>query len=207
VASPFDEVVMVLSFAPGAWTPLHTHGGPGLVTVTEGTITLRANGSERTVRTGESWSDGPEVVHQAGNTTSAPAMTVVDLLIPKGAAVTTPVAGAPKPPVNAEVKYQAKLADPAVQPPFNLVRAVLDFAPGTWTPLHKHGGPALITVLEGQVTVRQNGAETTYSAGQSWIEAPGKVHQAGNRASQRALVASNYLVPDGTQATTVVARS
>src|SRR5262245_27148500 len=83
------------------------------------------------------------------------------------------------------------------------IRMVFDFAPGAWTPVHKHSGPALITVLEGEMTLRQGGVDRVFKAGESWTEAAGQVHQAGNLSDARARVVSNYLVPSGAQVTTV----
>src|SRR5688500_2869851 len=49
----------------------------------------------------------------------------------------------------------------AVNPPSQLdqVSLVLDFAPGVWTPPYAHGGQAFVTVADGEMTVRQRGAE------------------------------------------------
>src|SRR5215510_614381 len=81
--------------------------------------------------------------------------------------------------------------------------AITTDAAGAWTPVHKHSGPALITVLEGEMTLRQGGVDRVFKAGESWTEAAGQVHQAGNLSGARARVVSNYLVPSGAQVTTV----
>ncbi len=88
IQGPYEVVHLVLDFAPGAWTPLHTHGGQGIVTVLEGTMTRRAEGSEQDYRPGESWIE-PGVVHQAGNAATAPASVMVTFLLPQGAPLTT----------------------------------------------------------------------------------------------------------------------
>src|SRR5262249_56038217 len=38
----------------------------------------------------------------------------------------------------------------------DLIQTVLDFAPGTWTPFHRHGGQAFNLVLAGQIPLRPN---------------------------------------------------
>ena len=49
---------------------------------------------------------------------------------------------------------------------FELVQLVVDFPPGTWAPAHTHGGTMLVTVLNGEQTVRdEQGSEKTYKAG------------------------------------------
>ena len=85
---PYEVVHLVLDFAPGAWTPPHVHGGQGIVTVLEGTMARRADGSEQVYRPGESWVE-PGVAHQAGNAGTGPASVMVTFLLPQGAPLTT----------------------------------------------------------------------------------------------------------------------
>ena len=52
VANPpaqFDAVQLVLEFAPGAWSPVHSHGGQGFVTVLEGAVTIRTQDTEKEI--------------------------------------------------------------------------------------------------------------------------------------------------------------
>jgi len=52
----FDVINLVLDFAPGAQTPVHTHGGHGIATVLEGEIVHRPQGGEaRRLVAGESF--------------------------------------------------------------------------------------------------------------------------------------------------------
>src|SRR5215211_5448695 len=60
-----------------------------------------------------------------------------------------------------EMRFQA--AAPPAQP--EILETVLDFAPGAWTPLHTHGGPVYVTVLDGTITLRSVGTDTTFAAG------------------------------------------
>ena len=37
---------------------------------------------------------------------------------------------------------------------YDIVQLELEFAPGAQTPRHRHGGPGIVTVLQGQLTFR-----------------------------------------------------
>src|SRR5687768_5298946 len=45
-AAQFEVIQVVLDFAPGAWTPPHTHGGQTFNLVLDGELTLRENDTE-----------------------------------------------------------------------------------------------------------------------------------------------------------------
>ena len=94
VPGPFEVAHIILDFAPGAWTPPHTHPGQTVVTVLEGTVTRRGGGADAVYRAGENWVE-PGVVHQAGNDTGAKASVMGSFLLPKGAPLTTVAATAP----------------------------------------------------------------------------------------------------------------
>src|SRR6266850_2708459 len=68
-----DLVALVVDFAAGAWTSLHTHGGQAINLVLDGEITLRHAGMDRPHRAGQSWTDSTSQVHAAGNTGAGPA--------------------------------------------------------------------------------------------------------------------------------------
>jgi quercetin dioxygenase-like cupin family protein len=92
-AAPYEVAQTVLDFAPGAQTPPHTHPGQVFVTVLDGAITVRTPGTERTYQVGESFVEPQGVVVQATNTGSANATVLATSLLPKGAPLSTPVAG------------------------------------------------------------------------------------------------------------------
>ncbi|MEX2536265.1 MAG: cupin domain-containing protein [Trueperaceae bacterium] len=86
----FQVISIVLDFEPGAWTPMHTHGGLGMATVIEGTVTRESLGGERhSFGPGESWLETGEV-EAAGNDTDATARVVFTLMLPEGEEVTIP---------------------------------------------------------------------------------------------------------------------
>jgi quercetin dioxygenase-like cupin family protein len=93
----------------------------------------------------------------------------------------------------------------AISVPFEAIQVILEFAPGSWSPVHSHGGPVLITVLEGEITYRPEatGEEIVYRAGDFWTEEAGALHVAGNAGQENVRVAALYLVPEGASMTTV----
>jgi quercetin dioxygenase-like cupin family protein len=59
--------------------------------------------------------------------------------------------------------------------------AVLTFAPGATTGLHRHDAPLYVYVLEGTITVTYDGdVVKEYSAGQAILEAVGTAHNGTN---------------------------
>lgn len=206
---PFEETQsLILEFAPGAWTPLHSHGGLTLVRVLEGEMTRRVQGTEDQFRPGEGWVETPGEVHAAGNAGGTPARVLVTFLLPKGAPLTTvagtPTQGAPPGPTTS---FQSRrVAVPTAAAGFDeAATTVLGFAPGAWTPLHSHGGLTLVAVVEGEMTVRSGGRETVYRPGDLWIEQPGDIHAAGNSTATDARVAVTFLLRQGDPVTTVAA--
>lgn len=200
--------LLILNFAPGTWTPLHSHGGLTLVRVLEGEMTRRAHGADAIFRAGEGWVETPGDVHAAGNAGAAPARVLVTFLLPAGAPLTTvegtPSQAAPPGPTTA---FQSRRTDVATGAAGfdEAATTVLAFAPGAWTPLHSHGGLTLVAVLEGDMLVRSGGRETIYRPGDVWIEQPGDVHAAGNTTATEARVAVTFLLRRGTPVTTVAA--
>ena len=203
--APLDAVQMVLDFAPGAWTPPHSHGGDVLITVLAGTMTVRGSGDERTYQAGETWIERPGDVHAAGNAGSVPARLLATFILGEGAPLTTvEQAGSAELPPGPTTVTRSSLRLTEVPSALNLVQVQLDFAPGAWTPPHWHGGPLLVTVIEGEIAMRQQGTERTFKAGELWIEYPGVVHAAGNRTSGTATVVVTFLMPKGGRLTSVV---
>ena len=49
-----------------------------------------------------------------------------------------------------------------------LITTVLDFPAGAGVADHKHGGNVLVTVLSGEMTLREKGTERIPKAGESW---------------------------------------
>ena len=86
----YDLLTLIIDFPNGAGFPEHYHGGNVVATVLSGEITLKEKGTERVVKTGESWTEAPGAVHSVVNK-GAPARVAVSILLPKGAEMQTPV--------------------------------------------------------------------------------------------------------------------
>jgi len=203
----FDEAqVLTLDFAPGDWTPLHSHGGLTLVRVLEGQMTRKAHGIVDVFGPGEGWAEEAGDIHAAGNDGDLPARVLVTFLLPTGAPLTT-VEGTPSPsapPGPTASSQSQRVAVPGAQGGFNEVATtVLGFAPGAWTPEHSHGGLTLVDVLDGDMTVRKGDQETVYRSGDLWVEQPGDIHAAGNTDGADARVAVTFLLRRGAPVTTL----
>ena len=88
-AGGYQLISIIFDFPPGAGFPKHFHGGHAVATVLSGEITLREKSTERTLKTGESWTEDPGNIHSAVNTGSSSARVAVSMLLPKGAEATT----------------------------------------------------------------------------------------------------------------------
>jgi quercetin dioxygenase-like cupin family protein len=108
-------------------------------------------------------------------------------------------------PAGPTVAHQATFPNLTLAGQFDELMVVLDFAPGTGVPLHVHGGPTLVTVLAGAITLREKGTEKTYNVGESWTELPGNTHEAANPGPGKAAVVVTFLLPKGAEATTLLA--
>jgi quercetin dioxygenase-like cupin family protein len=208
VGAPFELIVMVNDFAPGAWTPPHSHGGPNLITVLAGEITLQddATGEKTVYRPGEFWAEDTTDVFAVGNDGTEDARVVAAFLLPEGASLTTSKEGidtASLPP-GPERTYRSSMPVREWTGSFEVIVAVNDFAPGAWTPPHSHGGPNLITVLAGEISLLDDttGEKTVYRPGEAWIEETTDVFSVGNDGGDAARVVAVFLLPENASLTT-----
>jgi quercetin dioxygenase-like cupin family protein len=88
-AGDYDLINQVVDLPPGGMIPKHTHGGPAVVQVLSGTLTVTDATGDKTVNAGQMFVENPGVVHWATNTGAAPVRVSVSYLIPKGADVIT----------------------------------------------------------------------------------------------------------------------
>lgn len=198
----FDLQSQVLEFAPTAATVWHTHPAPTLVTVLEGQILLRGQGPERSYQPAESWIDPPGVVHQAANTSQSTSRIFAALIVPKGAQAATPQPGMPAPAVRNMTRYAQAIDGQSMAGSFNVVQLGLSFVPAAQTPRHFHGGVGALTVLEGEITIRNAAGDHVYRAGESFLEPAGEVHQATNRGATPALMIASFVLPERAALTT-----
>ncbi len=62
----------------------------------------------------------------------------------------------------------------------------------------------MATVLEGEVTLRENGSdEQTFAANEGWTMQPGQRYAAGNDTGATARLVLSFLLPEGADLTTV----
>ncbi len=82
---------MLVTSAPGALLPRHTHPGVELSYVVEGELTVTIEGRpDFVVKAGSSFSVSPGVVHSARNTASTPTKVIAVFVIEKGKPVALP---------------------------------------------------------------------------------------------------------------------
>jgi quercetin dioxygenase-like cupin family protein len=196
----------VLDFAPGAWTPVHTHGGPAYVTVLEGEMTLRMGGADQTFRAGEGWIDNPDEPHAAGNEGATGARVLVTFVLPRGATPTTVVeTGAQRElPPGPTTVVQFRTDASGLPSPLDAIQRLIEYPPASSGATHFHPGPNHITVLEGEFTVREGHAERKVGALQSFVEPAGHVHSGHNMGAGRTRLVTAALVPRGAPYSTTV---
>lgn len=205
VPGPYELVQIILDFAPGAWTPSHSHGGQVFVTVLSGTMTVRDDAGERLYGVGDTWREMPGDHHVAGNATGENARVLGTFLLPQGASLTTvaDTGSTQDLPPGPVAVYQTRAAGPAISGALDVVQLQADFAPGAWTPQHEHGGLGVVTVTEGSMRVRNASGETSYGTGESWVEGEGEVAAVGNAGDQPARLVGTFVLPRGATLTTV----
>lgn len=208
IQGEFELVNLVLDFAPGAATPPHTHGGPGIVTVLTEEIIFGMEGKpDTTAKPGDAYLDVPGMVHTAANQTSSTARVSFAVALPKGAPLTTVVGGPPSDqlPPGPKPVHRSSLPGLTMEGEFELINLVLEFAPGAATPLHTHGGPGIVTVLEGEVIFGvADKSDMVAGPGEFYPDLPGTPHTAANKSSTPARVSYVIALPKGAPLTTVV---
>ncbi len=88
--------------------------------------------------------------------------------------------------------------------PFEAVQLVVDFPVESGVARHVHGGPAYITMLEGEMQMSiGNEAFRTYGAGESFVEPYEMVAEGANPNPTPASLLVTYLLPVGAAVTTL----
>ena len=87
----YETHIMLVTSAPGALLPRHTHPGVEMSYVVEGELTVTIEGKEpSTFRAGSSFSVPPGVAHSAKNTALIPTKVLATFVIEKGKPVASP---------------------------------------------------------------------------------------------------------------------
>jgi|GEM_PF-5305076 quercetin dioxygenase-like cupin family protein len=88
---------------------------------------------------------------------------------------------------------------------YDVVNQLLDLMPGGYMREHHHGGPVIVMVISGELTVIDSKGTRVLTSGQSMTEAPAYVHGAANNGSTIAHLALTYVIPKG-EARTIIDR-
>lgn len=117
----------------------------------------------------------------------------------------SPVARAQEPP---KIQVTPLQKEPLTgQSDKEVISLIVEWPPGSGTGLHRHPGDEYTTVLEGEVIGRKEGGEAkTYSAGQSYHNEPGVVHEANNKGSVPAKTFNVFVIEKGKAVTEPVKR-
>jgi LPXTG-motif cell wall-anchored protein len=193
----FQLVQSLLHFDPGAATPFHQHPGQVVVTVLEGENTFIRNGVEQIYKAGDSFTEVPGEILQARNAGTTRMSVMATYLLPWEAPLSRPEPQDKTPLPRPYTSYQFKTDVEPMTAPFDVVQAILDFAPGAATPYHTHPGIVMVTVVAGEITFNLEGVDHVYKAGESFVEVPNQVGQARNASSVPARVMATYLLPQG----------
>jgi quercetin dioxygenase-like cupin family protein len=193
----FQLVQSLLHFDPGAATPFHQHPGQVVVTVIEGENTFIRNGAEQIYKTGDSFTEVPGEILQARNAGTTRMSVMATYLQPWEAPLSRPQLEDKTPLPRPFTSYQFKTDVEPMTAPYDVVQAILDFAPGAATPFHTHPGVVMVTVVAGEITFNLEGTDHIYKAGESFVEVPNQVGQARNAGSVPAQVMASYLLPQG----------
>jgi quercetin dioxygenase-like cupin family protein len=193
----FQLVQSMLHFDPGAATPFHQHPGQVVVTVLEGENTFNLKGIEKVYKAGDSFVELPGEVNQARNAGTARMSVMATYLLPWEAPLSRPEPADKTPPPRPYVSYQFKTDVAPMAAPFDVVQAILEFAPGAATPFHTHPGIVMVTVVAGEIIFNLEGVDHVYKAGESFVEVPNQVGQARNAGAAPARVMASYLLPQG----------
>ena len=103
-----------------------------------------------------------------------------------------------------KVVLQRDLPDVDVKD-WSITAVELTYAPGESSAAHRHPGITIVYVLEGEIRSQVGeGPETTYRAGQMFLEAPNQLHGVSRNASdsQPAKFLAMLLAPKGKPLTT-----
>ena len=109
-------------------------------------------------------------------------------------------ASIPGPNVVSQAKYPLNVGSGE----YDLMTSILDFPAGAGFANHTHGGHVLVSVVSGEMTLREKGTEKIVKAGESWTESPGNIHAVVNAGTATARVVAVFLLPKGAEVQTMV---
>jgi quercetin dioxygenase-like cupin family protein len=163
----------------------------------EGENTFIQNGVEHVYKAGDSFVELPGEVNQARNTGSTRMSVMATYLLPWEAPLSRPQPLDTTPLPRPFTSYQFKTDVQPMTAPFDVVQAILEFAPGAATPYHTHPGIVMVTVVQGELTFNLEGVDHVYKEGESFVEVPDQIGQARNASAAPVRVMASYLLPPG----------
>jgi quercetin dioxygenase-like cupin family protein len=201
----FDQVLMVIEFPPGAWTPPHMPGGNVYNTVIDGAISIRPMGSTSadTYEAGSTFVANAGEFVEVGNSGDVGARMISTTILPKEATLITYAADTRGQSPAPTIVGQGSISVDRPSRVFDLMQMLVDFDPGMWTAPHTHGGYDLSMVATGALTLERVGEAEPLELGQAFVNAPGVFHRVGNEGGGFAQAAATFLMPQGATVTTV----
>ena len=193
---------------PGGRFREHLHNGLGCFSTTiDGYMAIATGGKEHDLAEGQSFRvpDG-QYHYQVNRSAVGGARQLATLLVPAGFPPSAANPDAPAPAISGRTAFSANSPVTSPGPAFELVQLVVEFPGADSSPLKSQSGPAVITVMQGEVGVRSASGDATLSAGQTYADIEGKVHEVRGGADG-ARVAATYLVGSGAALPTVASAS
>lgn len=86
---------------------------------------------------------------------------------------------------------------------YDIVNQLLDVMPGGYMRKHHHGGPVIVMVISGELTVTDMKGTHVLTSGQSTTEDTAYVHSAANNGTEVAHLAVTYVIPKGAARTII----
>jgi quercetin dioxygenase-like cupin family protein len=201
----FEQVLMVIDFEPGSWTPPHMPGGNVYNTVIDGAISTRPMGSTSvtTYEAGGTFVAPAGEYVEVGNSGGVSARMISTTVLPKHTTLFTyaDVNGVPPPPPA--VVGQAVIDVDRPSRVFELMQMLVEFEPGMWTATHMHGAYDLSMVATGAVVLERRGEVKSFTLGEAFVNTPGLFHKVGNESEGPTQMAVTFVVPTGAILTTI----
>ena len=201
----FEQVLLVIDFEPGSWTPPHMPGGSVYNTVIDGAISIRPMGSTSVT----SYEAGGTFVAPAGeyvevgNSGGVSARMISTTVLPKHTTLFTYADVNGVPPPTPSIVGQAVIDVDRPSRVFELMQMLVEFEPGMRTATHMHGGYDLSMVASGAVELERRGEVQSFTSGQAFVNTPGLFHTVGNESKGSTQMAVTFLVPTGATLTTI----
>ena len=153
---------------------LHSHNGYSYNTVLEGEVTLRQDGVDQTFTVGQGWVDEPDVLHLAGNQTSSRGRLQVSFVVQRGVPPTKIVESDPQVelPSQPDIIAAVKLNTTSLPLSLDVVHQMMTLAPGASLPQPIEGSQRLVNLLDGRVTLHEDGQLQDYADGDGWSDDP-----------------------------------